>query len=170
MSSVGGGPVVEGRHPMTQTMTPRPTVAARRMGYGIGALANAVLLYAVNIWPGWEALPFLSAETASVLALVNLSIVTNLAANAVYLVYDAAWLKALGTILTTTVGMITLVRIWQVFPFDFGGSPINWQLVMRILLIIGIVGSDIAIIVAFIALVKRGTARKQLTRVLAQSR
>jgi hypothetical protein len=47
-----------------------------------------------------------------------------------------------------------------VFPFDFGGSPINWQLVMRILLIIGIVGSDIAIIVAFIALVKSVTARK----------
>jgi hypothetical protein len=95
-----------------------------------------------------------------VLALVNLSIVANLAANAVYLVYDVAWLKALGTILTTTVGMITLVRIWQVFPFDFGSSSINWQLATRILLIIGIIGSDIAIIVASIALVKSVTARK----------
>jgi hypothetical protein len=56
--------------------------------------------------------------------------------------------------------MITLVRIWQVFPFDFGSSSINWQLATRILLIIGIIGSDIAIIVASIALVKSVTARK----------
>jgi len=141
-------------------MTQRPTAADRRLGYGIGVLVNVALLYAVNIWPGWEAVPFLTADTSSVLALVNLSIVTNLVANAVYLVYDVAWLKALGTILTTTVGMITLVRIWQVFPFDFGDSSINWQLATRILLIIGIIGSDIAIIVAFIALVKSVTARK----------
>jgi hypothetical protein len=140
-------------------MTQRPTAAARRLGYGVGALVNVALLYAVNIWPGWEVVPFLTAETASVLVLVNLSIISNLTANAVYLVYDAAWLKSLGTVLTTTVGMITLVRIWQVFPFDFGGSSFNWQLVTRVLLIIGIVGSDIGIIVAFIAFVKNVVAR-----------
>jgi hypothetical protein len=144
---------------MTQTMTQRPTAAARRLGYGVGAVVNVALLYAVNIWPGWEVVPFLTAETASVLVLVNLSIISNLTANAVYLVYDAAWLKSLGTVLTTTVGMITLVRIWQVFPFDFGDSSFNWQLVTRILLIIGIVGSDIGIIVAFIAFVKNVVAR-----------
>jgi len=144
---------------MTQTMTQRPTAAARRLGYGVGAVVNVALLYAVNIWPGWEVLPFLTAGTASVLVLVNLSIISNLTANAVYLVYDAAWLKSLGTVLTTTVGMITLVRIWQVFPFDFGDSSFNWQLVTRILLIIGIVGSDIGIIVAFIAFVKNVVAR-----------
>jgi len=144
---------------MTQTMTQRPTAAARRLGYGVGAVVNVALLYAVNIWPGWEVVPFLTAETTSVLVLVNLSIISNLTANAVYLVYDAAWLKSLGTVLTTTVGMITLVRIWQVFPFDFGDSSFNWQLVTRILLIIGIVGSDIGIIVAFIAFVKNVVAR-----------
>src|SRR6478672_11730588 len=138
MFSVRSATVVEGRHSMTQTMTYGRTVAARRLGYGVGALVNVGLLYAVNIWPGWEVVPFLTAETASILGLVNLSIVSNLAANAVYLVDDAAWLKALGSILTTTVGMITLVRIWQVFPFDFGSSSFNWELVTRIILIIGI--------------------------------
>ena len=144
---------------MTQTMTQSRGVAARRAGYGIGALVNVGLLYIVNIWPGWEVVPFLTAETASVLVLVNLSIISNLAANAVYLVNDAAWLKALGTILTTTIGMITLVRIWQVFPFDFGSSSFNWELLTRIILIIGIVGSDIAIIAAFYAFVKSVVVR-----------
>src|SRR6478609_1252413 len=148
MSSVKAVTVAEGRHSMTQTMTQSRGVAARRAGYSDGALVKVGLLYVVNIWPGWVVVPFLTAETASVLVLVNLSIISNLAANAVYLVNDAAWLKALGTVLTTTVGMITLVRIWQVFPFDFGDSSFNWQLATRILLIIGIIGSDIAIIVA----------------------
>ena len=139
---------------MTQTMTQGPPVAARRLGYGVGALVNVGLLYAVNIWPGWEVVPFLTAEMASVLGLVNLSIVSNLAANAVYLVDDAAWLKALGSIFTTTIGMITLVRIWQLFPFDFGNTSFDWQLVTRIILVIGILCSDIAIIAAFYAFVK----------------
>src|SRR6476661_10574707 len=87
------------------TMTTRPqAIAARRLGYVIGALLNLALLYAVNIWPGWEVVPFLTAETVTVLAIVNLSFVGNLVANAVYLVNDAPWLKALGTIFTTTIG------------------------------------------------------------------
>ena len=81
---------------------------------------NLVLLYVVNIWPGWDVVPFLTAETVSVLTLVNLSIVSNLATNVVYLINDRPWLKALGTVVTTTVAMIALVRFWRVFPFDFG--------------------------------------------------
>ena len=42
----------------------RPPVAARRFGYVLAALLNAVLLYAVNVWPGWESVPFLTADTA----------------------------------------------------------------------------------------------------------
>ena len=141
---------------MTQTMTVQhhPTIAARRLGYVIGALLNLALLYAVNIWPGWEVVPFLTAETVTVLAIVNLSFVGNLVANAVYLVNDVPWLKALGTIVTTTIGMVALVRIWQVFPFDFGSSSFNWQLVTRFVLVVSIIGSDIGIVVAFVTFVK----------------
>jgi hypothetical protein len=139
---------------MLATTTQHPTIAARRLGYVIGGLVNLALLYAVNIWPGWEVVPFLTAETVLVLTLVNMSIVGNLVSNAVYLVNDRPWLKAFGTVVTTTVGMIALVRIWQVFPFDFGDSSFNWQLLTRILLIVSIVGSDIGIIVAFVSFVK----------------
>ena len=149
---------------MTQTMTQRPTAAARRLGYGVGAVVNVALLYAVNIWPGWEVLPFLTAGTASVLVLVNLSIISNLTANAVYLVYDAAWLKSLGTVLTTTVGMITLVRIWQVFPFDFGEASFNWPLLTRVLLALGVIGSLAGFAAQAVAL---AGARRETTDVRA---
>jgi hypothetical protein len=140
---------------MTQTVTSeRRGVGARRFGYIVGALVNAALLYLANIWPGWEAVPFLTAETLLVMTIVNASIVSNVVANVVYLVWDAPWLQALGSIVTTAIGLLALVRIWEVFPFDFNGSTVDWPLVVRILLVVSIIGSIIAIIVAFVKFVK----------------
>jgi hypothetical protein len=140
---------------MTQTvMTKRPSVTARRFGYVVGALVNVVMLYAANIWPGWAAVPFLNAETVLVMGIVNASIVSNVVANAAYLVSDPPWLQALGSMVTTTIGMLALVRIWQVFPFDFGASSVDWPLLVRAVLLVSIVGSGFAIIVAFVKFVK----------------
>jgi hypothetical protein len=145
---------------MTQTViSERPGVGARRFGYVVGALVNVALLGFANIWPGWEAVPFLTAETPLVMGMVNASIVSNIVANAVFLVSDTPWLQALGSMVTTTIGMLALVRIWQVFPFDFASSSIDWPLVARVVLIVSIVGSIIAIIVAFIKFVKCVVAR-----------
>jgi len=83
----------------------------------------------------------------------------NLAANVVYLVRDPSWLKALGDMLTTTVGIVALLRIWQVFPFDFGGSSFDWTLVVRIVLGIAIVGSAIGIVAAFVSFVRSVATR-----------
>ena len=88
------------------------------------------------------------------MGLVNASIVSNLVANAVYLVSDPPWLRALGSMVTTTIGMLALVRIWQVFPFDFGDSSLDWPLVARAVLVVAIVGSNLAIVVAFVKFVK----------------
>jgi hypothetical protein len=140
---------------MTLTAAPRrPTVSAGRFGYVIGILINAALLYAANVWPGWEAVPFLTEATVLVIGLVNASILVNLAANLVYLMTDPPWLKALGTMLTTAVGILAMVRIWQVFPFDFDGASFDWSLVVRILLGLGIVGGAIGIIAAFVSFVR----------------
>ena len=137
----------------------RPAVGARRAGYIVAVLVNAALLCAVNVWPGWEAVPFLASSTRLVIGLVNLSIVVNLGANVVYLLRDPPWLKALGDMLTTAVGLVVLVRIWQVFPFDFGNASFDWSLVVRILLGVGIIGSVIGIGVAAVSLGKGRTSR-----------
>lgn len=136
----------------------RPPVVARRVGYVVAVLVNAALLYAANGWPGWGAVPFLTGDTRLVMGLVNASIVVNLAANLVYLARDPSWLKALGDVVTTTVGIVALVRIWQVFPFDFASSSVDWELIVHIVLGVGIVGSAIGIVVAF------GTLGKRLTQ------
>jgi|SRR5512133_1658521 hypothetical protein len=140
---------------MTLTQVPkRPVVAARRAGYGVAVLVNAAILYAVNVWPGWQALPFLTDDVSLVLGLVNASILVNVVANLVYVVADPRWLKALGDVLTTGVGLAALLQIWRVFPFDFSGSSFDWALVVRIAVGVAIGGSAIAIVVALVTFVK----------------
>lgn len=144
---------------MTLIASTRPTLAARRFGYAVSVGINAVLLYATNVWPGWDALPFLTNDLAQVLGLINASILVNLAVNAVYLLRDPPWLKALGDILTLAVGIVAMVGLWQVFPFDFSGSAFDWTLVARILLGVGIVGSVLGILAAMVAFARALASR-----------
>ena len=137
----------------------RPAVTTRRFGYVVAVLINAVLLYATNVWPGWEAVPFLTADTVLVMGLVNASIIVNLAANAGYLITDPPWFKALGTVLTSAVGFVAAARIWKIFPFDFDGSAVDWSFLVRIVLGLAMVGSAIAAIVSVVAIAKSGTTR-----------
>lgn len=136
---------------MTQVAT-RKRVAhkaagTRRAGYVVAVIANAAMLYAVNRWPGWQEVPFLTRDTELVLGLVNATIVVALVANLLCLVRDPRWLTALGDLATTAVGLAALVRIWKVFPLDVSD---RWELLVRALLVLGIVGSAIGVVVAIV--------------------
>ena len=139
---------------LTETASKRPAVGDRRVGYVVAVLVNAGVLYAVNVWPGWQALPFLTEDMRLVLGLVNASMLVSIVANMVYFVADPRWLKALGDIVTTAVGIAALVRMWQIFPFDFSGSSFDWALVVRVAMGVAIGGSAIALVVAFVSFVK----------------
>lgn len=131
--------------------TSRQSPANRRVGYMISVLLNAAGLYIINIWPGWDAVPFLTSDTRQVLGIVNAVLIATLAANLLYVVTDPRWLVALGGLVTTLLGLIGLTRIWKLFPFDFGPSS-NWPLVFHIGLAVGIIGSCIAILVQLVQL------------------
>jgi hypothetical protein len=132
----------------------RPSAAARRVGYVLAAVINAGLLVLVNTWPGWEAVPFLTADTNQVIGLVNATLIASTLANLVYVAADPPWLKNIGDLITTGIGLASTVRMWQVFPFDFADSWINWALLARILLVVAIVGSIIGIIVQIVSLAR----------------
>lgn len=134
-----------------ETPTREPT-AARRVGYAIAAAVNAVILFLVNGWPGWDALPFLT-DGERVLPLINAALVVSVAANLIYLIVPARRLVAAGGVLTTGLGLAVLIRLWQVFPFDFGGSS-GWTMAVRAVLMLAIVGSAIAIPVQIVAVVR----------------
>jgi len=94
----------------------RPSAGARRAGYGVAILFSTALLIILNGSPGWQAIPFLTSDTAQVLWLVNLCLAAGIAANLVYLAYDRPWLKSLGDLATTGIGLAAAIRVWQVFP------------------------------------------------------
>jgi hypothetical protein len=129
----------------------RPAPGTRRFGYAVACLANLVVLYLIHVAPGWSALPFLTADTEQVLGVVTLAVVASLAANLLFLATDPRWLRALGEVVTTGVGLLALVRVWQVFPFDLPQSPLDVALVVRVVLAVGVVGSVIGIVAQFVA-------------------
>ena len=122
------------------TETATPSRVGRRVGYAIGALVNVALLVALNVWPGWDAVPFLTADFEQVLGLINLSLAVGFLTSVVNLALDTFGAKALGDLATNVIGLAVSVRLLQVFPFDFSGG-FDWSLIVRILLVIGVVGS-----------------------------
>lgn len=130
---------------------PRPGPGQRRFGYAVAIVVNAVMLYLVNRSPGWDAVPFLTDETPEVLDLVNASIVAGVVANVVYVVSDPEWLRALGDVVTTAIGLAAMVALWQVWPIDLAAG---WEVLARWLIGVGIVGSFIGIVVAMVRFVR----------------
>lgn len=124
----------------------------------VAVLVNATMLLLVNWRPGWRAVPILTPETAEVLPEVNASVAVAVVANIVYLVVDRTWMRALGDVLVTAVGIVALVAVWQTFPFAFPGQTFAWETLVRVLLILGLAGSATAI-VATLARWGRGHSR-----------
>ena len=127
------------------------TSASRRAGYAGSMVASGVMLVLVNVWPGWEAVPFLTAQTVLVVGAVNASILARGAADLVNLVLDLPRPRALGDLVSLGFAIVAMVRIWQVFPLDVVGT--TWEVVARLLLGLGILGSVIGIVEALVRLV-----------------
>ncbi len=123
--------------------TRRPGVS--RAGHAVAVVINLVLLYVVNVWPGWDAVPFLTPDTTQVLGLVNASLWVSAVAETTYVITTSAWWRALGDAVTTGVGLAATIQIWQVFPFDLSSG---WDVAARVFLGIAIVGSLVGIVAA----------------------
>ncbi|GAA1032635.1 hypothetical protein GCM10009557_31780 [Virgisporangium ochraceum] len=139
---------------MVTTTPTRPSAATRRVGYAAAAVVDAVVIYLVNVSPGWEELSFLTDETRQVLGLVNVSLIAGAVASLVLMFTDPAWLRAATGLVTTALGIATLARLWRVFPFDFGDATTDWELWTRVALVIGLAGGAIGLIAHAVSLVR----------------
>lgn len=81
----------------------------------------------------------------------TLSLAAGIAASAVYLAYDPPWLKSLGELATTGIGLAAAIRLWQVFPFTLSSG---WSIAVRVLLVVAIAGSCIALVVQIVSLAR----------------
>ena len=129
---------------------PSQTTAA---GYLVGASVNAVLLLAIHVWPGWQVVPFLTAETPAVLGAVDAMLVAGIVVNLLHVVWNPGGLTPVGVLVTTGFGLVATVRVLQVFPFAFGPG-IDWAAVVRVLLVLGVIGSAVGLVIALVQLLR----------------
>ena len=145
---------------MTATPAKARQQGSRKSGYVVAVAVNLIILILVNDRPGWRELPFLTADFAGILWLINLSIVASAVVNLAYLWYDPSWFRSVCQIGVTAIGLAAAIRLWQVFPFDFSAYSFNWTTFTRLLLALGIFGSIMAILVELVRL----TSRRSSTR------
>ena len=137
---------------MSKEYTGRGSRPARKVGYLVAVMVNVIMWILVNVRPGWRVLPFLTEGFTNVLWLVNLSLITSAAVNVLYLGYDPAWFKSVCQIGVSAIGMTAAIRMLQVFPFDFSASTIPWTALTRLLLVLAIFGSAVAVLVELVKL------------------
>jgi len=135
---------------------PRLTVLARKTGYLISAGVNAFLAVLVNYRPGWVVLPFLTASFVEVLWLINLTLIAGVATNLAYVAYEPAWFTSVGKLVVTAIGLAAAVSLFRVFPFGFMAYTFEWAVVVRVLLVLAVIGSIVAILIELVWLVGGG--------------
>jgi hypothetical protein len=139
------------------------TVSSRGGNVG-SALVNAAMLWGINIWPGWQVLPFLTSDMTRVLGIINASLTAGIVANLIFVVIRNRGIMALGNLVVLGIGLAAVLRLWEVFPFEFGGSWPGWPVVVRVLLGLGIAGSIIGALVEIVALFRSPGGSRQRAR------
>lgn len=134
--------------------TPEARPTASRVGYAVAAAGNVVIAAAIHIWPGWQAVAFLTEATTEVLPLINLSLLASFLANVAYVVFDPPWFKALGGVVTTGLGLAVVVRIFAVRPFDFGEQASTWEPITEVVLIFLMVTLGLAVLAQVVQLIR----------------
>ena len=126
----------------------------RKVGYAIAIVLNGLLLYVVNNVLAWGWFPWLTDDFEQVLPILNVSIVVTMVVYTVFLVYDPKWFKTVADIVTTSFSIAVFIRTWQVFPFDFSAYDFNWEAMVRVVIVLGLIGTSIAVIVNVVLLVR----------------
>ena len=136
------------------TTTTGSTEATRRFGYFVAVVVNLVLLWVVNNILAWDVAPFLTDDFEILIPITSISLLFGAAINLAYIWVDSAWFKALTQMISAGIAMAVAIRTYQVFPFDFSAYDFGWTGLLRVVIVIGIVGTAIAVVVEFIKLAR----------------
>jgi hypothetical protein len=124
----------------------RQPLGMRRFGYAVAIAINVALIFLINEWPGWSSVPFLTDETETVIPILNAALVISIVVNAIYLIADPRWLRAIGDAVTAVVSFIVIMVTLRVFPFDFSDYSFDWTMLVQVLLGVGLIGCVFAVI------------------------
>ena len=116
---------------------------------------NVVLLYVARNLHDWDLLPFLTDDYERVVGPITVGFVVTIVGHVLRLGLRGPRFAALVDGVGAAVGFWVVLRVFQVFPFDFD-SGFPWALVVRALLVVALVGSAIGALVAPIRIATAG--------------
>jgi len=128
-------------------------VGVRRLGYLVGIAVSAGILFVVNNLLAWDIVPFLTADFDRLLPIVNASLVASIGVNAIWILYDAAWIRSTGQIILNLTSIAVLALTLRVFPFDFSPYSFDWESLAKVIIVFLIIALVIATIVEIVKLV-----------------
>ena len=138
--------------------TPTSIAPGRVLVHLLGILGNGLVLLAVHAWPGWDVVPFLTGETPRVLGVLGAALVAGIVVHLVQLARGPDWWTPAGLTVTSAFGVIVNAWAFQVFPFDLGEG---WEAVVRVLLVVGVVGSAVGAVAALASVVRMRAAARE---------
>jgi hypothetical protein len=120
----------------------------RRMtDYIFAVIFNIAFLVVVNKVPDWN-IVFITDSFPDVLWALNTSIAVSLAGNLILIFFHPRFLHHLLTAVFSVFGILATSVLLSVFPFEFAELVGEWlNILVRIVLIVGIVGSAIGVVV-----------------------
>ena len=116
----------------------------RRVGYVSAIVFSLIMGFIANNVLDWGWFSWLTADFEELLLVVNISIAITIAVNLVFLFYKSGTVAAGGELLTAVASFVVVFRTWHVYPFEVTGW---WNFVFRAFLLIGILGTIVAVIV-----------------------
>ena len=132
----------------------RQPVGMRRFGYAVAIAINVAFIILINEWPGWSSVPFLTNDTEVVIPILNAALVISIVVNAIYLIADPRWLRAMGDAVTAAVSFIVIIVTLRVFPFDFSEYSFDWTMLVQIMLGVGLIGCVVGVIANLVTFVR----------------
>ena len=124
-------------------MMPRKRLA----DYIAAVIFNIACLVVVNKVPDWN-IAFITDAFPDVLWAVNTSIAVSIAGNLILIFFHPRFLHYLLNAVFAVFGILACSVLLSVFPFEFADLVGEWlNILVRIVLIVGIVGSAIATVV-----------------------
>ena len=125
----------------------------RRFGYLVGIAVSAGILYVVNHLLEWDIVPFLTTYFDQLLPIINASLVASIVVNAIWVMYDAMWIRSTGQIVLNLISIGVLTLTFQVFPFDFSPYSFDWEPLLKVLLVFVVLALVIATVVEIVKLI-----------------
>jgi hypothetical protein len=119
----------------------------RLADYIAAVIFNIIFLVIVNKVPDWN-IAFIKDSFPDILWAVNTSVAVSIAGNFILIFLHPRFLHHIFNAVFAVFGILATSVILSVFPFQFEDLVGEWlNILVRIVLIIGIVGSAVAVVV-----------------------